>query len=138
VGAPVADPGFLEFLVGRGYRIEAFENVLGMALTGERETAGTPGIEVRPSGDDEFERWLDVVADGAMHPDTQGVPWHEEFPRELYLRAERDFSAAGVTRYAALRGGVMAGGAGIRMAEGIAQLAASAGSTPGAVLVRQP
>ena len=54
------------------------------------------GIEVRPSGDDEFEAWLDVVADAVAHPDTQGVPWHEEFPREVYRAAERDAAAAGV------------------------------------------
>jgi GNAT superfamily N-acetyltransferase len=132
-GAPVqveaahlADPALLEFLAGRRYRVEAFENVLGRALTGGDEPAGVPGVEVRPSGDDEFERWLDVVADGALHPDTQGVPWREEFPRELYLRAERDSRAAGVTRYAALRDGVLVGGAGLRMAEGIAQFAGAA------------
>ena len=42
------------------------------------------------------------------HPDTQGVPWREEFPREVYLRAERDASAAGVTRYVALHDGTLA------------------------------
>lgn len=132
-GAPVqvelahlADPAFLSFLAGRGYRVEAFENVLGRDPGGDPPRAATPGIEVRPSGDDEFEQWLEVVADGSMHPDTQGVPWREEFPRETYLRAERDSRAAGVNRYAALHDGVLAGGAGIRMAEGVAQFAGAA------------
>jgi hypothetical protein len=41
-------------------------------------------------------------------------------------RAERDFAAAGVTRYVALRYGVMAGGARFRIAAGVAQLTGSA------------
>lgn len=27
---------------------------------------------------------------GALHPDTQGVPWHEEFSRTILEDAERD------------------------------------------------
>jgi GNAT superfamily N-acetyltransferase len=132
-GAPVqielahlADPAIGAPLTERGYRLTSFENVLGRALTGQPEPVTPPGIEVRPSGDDEFDAWLEVVADGVAHPDTQGVPWHEEFPRETYLRAERDLAAAGVLRYAALRDGTLAGGAGIRLAEGIAQLVGAA------------
>jgi N-acetylglutamate synthase-like GNAT family acetyltransferase len=59
-------------------------------------------------------------------PDTQAAPSHEEFPRDVVERAERDFAAAGVTRYVALHDGVMAGGAGLRMADGVAQLAGAA------------
>ena len=103
--------------------------MLGLALTGEIERVTPPGVQVRASGDDEFEVWLDVVADAAAHPDTQGVPWREEFPREVYLRAERDAAAAGVARYVALHDGTVAGGAGLRMAEGVAQLA-GAGTVP--------
>jgi GNAT superfamily N-acetyltransferase len=84
------------------------------------------GVEVRPSGEEEFDAWLDVVADGFAHPDTQGVPSHEDFPREVLERAERDFAAAGVVRYVALRDGVIAGGGSFRMAEGVAQLAGAA------------
>jgi GNAT superfamily N-acetyltransferase len=54
------------------------------------------------------------------------VPWHEEFPRDIYIRAERDGAAAGVVRYAALRDGVLAGGAGLRIADGVAQFAGAA------------
>jgi GNAT superfamily N-acetyltransferase len=132
-GAPVqvelahlVDPEIGALLTGRGYRLESFENVLGLALEGGHERVTPAGVEVRPSGDDEFDAWLAVVAEGVAHPDTQGVPWHEEFPREVYERAERDLAAAGVTRYAALREGVLAGGASFRMAEGVAQLAGAA------------
>jgi GNAT superfamily N-acetyltransferase len=44
----------------------------------------------------------------------------------VYLTAQRDLAAAGVSRYIALRDGVVAGGAGIRLAEGVAQFAGAA------------
>jgi GNAT superfamily N-acetyltransferase len=135
-GAPVqielahlADPTIVALLADRRYHLESFENVLGLALTGDMERVTPPGVQVRASGDDEFELWLEVVADAAAQPDTQGVPWREEFPREIYLRAERDAAAAGVLRYIALHDGTVAGGAGLRMAEGVAQLA-GAGTAP--------
>jgi GNAT superfamily N-acetyltransferase len=46
-------------------------------------------------------------------------------PREIVERAERDLVAAGVARYVALRDGVIAGGAGLRM-DGVAQLTGAA------------
>jgi GNAT superfamily N-acetyltransferase len=129
-GAPVqmelADPMIGALLTERGYQLVSFENVLGLALSGEPERDTPPGIEVRPSGKDEFASWLDVQIEGVAHPDTQGVPWHEEFPREVIERAERDFAAAGVMRYAALHDGVMAGGASFHLAEGVAQLTGAA------------
>jgi len=125
----LADPAIGVLLTARGYRLESFENVLGRGLHGEPERVTPPGVEIRPSGDDEFDAWLDVAADAVAHPDTQGVPWHEEFPREVYVNAERDTAAAGVVRYAALHDGVLAGIAGLRIAEGVAQFA-GAGTAP--------
>jgi len=133
-GAPVqvelahlADPEIGALLTDRGYRLTSFENVLGLALKGEPERVRPPGVEVRPSGDDEFEPWLDVVAHGFAHPDIQGVPSHEEFPREVIAGAVRDLTAAaGVLRYVALRDGVFVGGASFRVAEGVAQLTGAA------------
>jgi len=57
------------------------------------------------------------------------VPWHEEFPRATYEAAERDFAATGVDRYVALHDGAVAGGAGLRITGGIAQMA-GAGTAP--------
>ncbi|MGH3870852.1 MAG: GNAT family N-acetyltransferase [Pseudonocardiaceae bacterium] len=133
-GAPVqvelahlVDPAIGALLTGRGYRLTSFENVLGLALQGEPERVTPPGVEVRPSGDDEFELWLDVVAAGFAHPDTQGVPSPEEFPRAVIASAMRDLeAAAGVMRYVALRDGVVAGGASVRVAAGVAQLTGAA------------
>lgn len=128
--ASLADPEVGTFLTGRGYRLVSFENVLGRALTGEFERVMPPGIAVRPSGDDELETWLDVVVDADLHPDTQGLPSHEEFPREALAQAERDLvTAAGVSRYAALlRDGIIVGGASFHLAEGIAQFTGAATS----------
>jgi GNAT superfamily N-acetyltransferase len=125
----LADPAIGACLSDRGYRLESFENVLGRAIRDEPERVTPPGITVRPSGDDEFDAWLAVQADAAAHPDTQGVPWREEFPHEVYLRAERDMAAGGVRRYAALWDGVLAGGGGLRLAEGVAQFT-GAGTAP--------
>jgi GNAT superfamily N-acetyltransferase len=124
--ADLADPAIGALLTGRGYRLISFENVLGLALTGEPERVTPAGIEVRPSGDDELESWLEVQVDAVAHPDTQGVPSHEEFPSEVVVRAERDLAAAGVARYAALADGVIIGGASFRLAEGVAQLTGAA------------
>jgi GNAT superfamily N-acetyltransferase len=134
VGAPVqieisqlADPAVGAFLTGRGYRLESFENVLGRALEEEPEPLTAAGVEVRRSdGDDDLEAWLAVVVDGVAHPDEEGVPSHEAFPREAVEQAERDLLATGVTRYLARLDGILAGGAGLRIASGIAQLAGAA------------
>ncbi len=122
----LADPAIGVLLTGRGYRLESFENVLGRDLTGGFQPVTPPGTEARRSDADELEAWLDVVAEGSVHPDAQGVPWHEEFPREVIIGAERDGIAAGAVRYTGLRGGVIAGGATMRIADGVAQLTGAA------------
>jgi len=127
--AHLADPDIAALLSERGYRLESFENVLGLALGEPTEPVRLPGIEIRRSGDDEFDRWLAVLADAVAEPDTQGVPWHEEFPRATYEAAERDFAATGVDRYVALHDGAFAGGAGLRITGDIAQMA-GAGTAP--------
>jgi ribosomal protein S18 acetylase RimI-like enzyme len=124
--AHLADPDIGALLTGRGYALVGFENVLGRALDDTLDRIAPPGVEIRPSGDDEFEMWLDVVVDGFAQPDSQGVASHEEFPRDMIAAATRDMAAAGATRYVALRDGVIAGAASVRMAEGIAQLTGAA------------
>lgn len=133
VGAPVqielanlADPDLGALLTERGYRLTSFENVLGLALGEERAPVTPPGIEVRRSTEDEMEAWVQVVVEGVAHPDTQGVPWHEEFPRETVEAAERDSAAAGLLRYVAIHDGVIAGGAGLDLTDGVAHMAGAA------------
>jgi ribosomal protein S18 acetylase RimI-like enzyme len=123
--AGLADPTLLELLAERGYRLVSFENVLGRALDGTVEQLAPAGVEVNLSRDDEFDTWLDVVVEATLHPDTQGVPWREVFPREILENAERD--AAGlVQHYLARLDGIPAGGGSMRIADGIAQLTGAA------------
>ena len=126
--AHLADPAIGAVLTERGYRLTSFENVLGHALMGQHERVTAPGVEVRPSSDDELEAWLDVVTDAVAHPDTDGLSQHEEFDADAVERAERDLVSAGARRYVALRDGVIAGGAGMRIADGVAQLTGAATS----------
>jgi GNAT superfamily N-acetyltransferase len=123
--ASLADPALLELLAQRAYRLVSFEDVLGRALADPVDRVAPPGIDVRPSGDDEFAAWVDLVVDASLHPDTQGVPWHEEFPREILENAERD-TVGLVHRYLATLDGVAAGGASMRITDGIAQLTGAA------------
>ena len=132
-GAPVqvelshlGDPAVALRLTELGYRLASFENVLGLALDAAPEVATPPGVQVRLSGDDELEAWLEVVADATVHADSQGVPSHETFSPEVVKDADRDFAAAGVIRYSALHEGVLAGGASFRIADGIAQMTGAA------------
>jgi GNAT superfamily N-acetyltransferase len=122
----LADPAVGALLTARGYRLVSFENVLGLAITEPPERISPPGIEIRRSEDKEFDLWLDVVADGLAHADDQGLPSHEDFPREVMDKAQRDFAAAGVRRYIALRDGVAAGGASFGLTDGVAQMAGAA------------
>ena len=124
----LADPAVGDLLTGRGYRLASYENVLGRPITGDAEPVRPPGVEVRPSGDEELDIWLGVVLDAVAHPDTEGLPWPDAFPRGIVENAERDLAAAGARRYLALVDGVPAGGASMHVMDGIAQF--SAGTAP--------
>ena len=132
-GAPVqvelshlGDPALAALFTSRGYRLEGYENVLGRSLDAGPEPPAPTGIEVRISPDAELDAWIDVVAEASLHPDEQGLPWHDEFPRKALEDAERDSAAAGLTRYAAYRNGVLVGGAEFRITGGVAQFAGAA------------
>lgn len=124
--AHLVGSGIAGMLTGRGYRLESFENVLGRTLTGQLRPLPPPGVEVRRAGDEELDAWLRVVVDGVAHPDTDGLPSHEDFPREVVERAERDLAAAGAVPYLALCDGTVAGGASWRAAGGLAQFTGAA------------
>jgi GNAT superfamily N-acetyltransferase len=120
----LADPAIAAALTGRGYQLVAFENVLGRSLDGELRPVTPSGVEVRLS--DDREAWIDVVVDGFAHPDQEGVPSPEGFPREAIVRVIGDIEQAGATPYLAFRDGAVAGGGSMRMAEGVAQLTGAA------------
>lgn len=120
----LADPGIAAALTERGYVLVGFENVLGRALPSHESAAD--GVEVRTCGIDELDAWVDVVVEGFETPSDVGASAHEEFPREIVERAERDFTAAGAQAYVALCDGTIAGGGSMRITDGIAQLTGAA------------
>ena len=121
----LADPAVGEMLTRRGYRLASYENVLGLSLGGPAERVAPPGVEVRPSGPDEFDTWLAVVLEAVAHPDTEGLPWIDDFPRDILENAERDLVAAGARHYLALVDGVPAGGTSMGIEDGFAQFSAA-------------
>ncbi|MDG4665971.1 GNAT family N-acetyltransferase [Mycobacterium sp. 236(2023)] len=122
----LAEPGLGDELTRRGYRLRGFENVLGQALSGPVSPATVDGVQVRRCDPDEVDVWVDAVVEGFAHPDDVGVPSHEEFPREIVAQAERDFENAGAVAYLAVCDGAVAGGGGMRITDGIAQLTGAA------------
>ena len=124
--AHMADPEIGIVLTGRGYRLVAFENVLGRPLRSGETPPVPDGVDIRRGGEDELDAWIDVVVTGFAHPDDQGVASHEDFPREIVERAERDFVAAGALTYLARRDGVVVGGGGLAVTDGVAQLVGAA------------
>lgn len=130
LGAPVqvelsnlADPQIGALLTGRGYRLVSFENVLGARPAAHPEAVGA---DIQIAGADELSAWVDVVVDGFAQPDTEGVPSHEDFARDVIACAIRDMVAAGAVTYLARCGGSIAGGASMRLTAGIAQLTGAA------------
>jgi len=128
--ATLAEGGIAERLTARGYALVGFENVLGRRLDRAERWGERAGIAVERSGDGELETWLDVVVSAFAAPDGQGVASHEDFPRAALERVIRGMaSARGLVRFLARRAGEPAGGASVRIAEGIAQLC-GAGTLP--------
>jgi ribosomal protein S18 acetylase RimI-like enzyme len=125
--ATLAQPEWHAALAPRGYALAGFENVLGMPLAG---VAGAPpaDIVVRRCPVDHDADWLEAVATGFQHPDdVPAQPAGQDFPRDVIERVFRDLaSARGFLRYVALIDGVVAGGASLRLCEGIAQLCGAA------------
>lgn len=123
----LADLAIAVQLTARGYRLTGFENVLGRAVDPASAPVTPPGIEVRPSDDDEFELWLGIMVGGFLQPDKSDAPADEEFAAEPLERAVRDLSSAvGVRRYLALADGVPAGGASAAFRDGVAAFTGAA------------
>ncbi len=125
--ANLADPSICATLTRRGYVLQNFENVLGRALSKSQVGHKEASIEVSLGGPEIHQDWLDIIVSGFASPDTQGVPSHESFPRELIEGPMSDMAAtSGFRRYLAHHEGVLAGGAGLRLSDGVAQLCGAA------------
>ena len=118
----LAEAGLAAALTRRGYVLTEFENVLGFDLSRLDDRVPANGSRVtlhRNEGD--VSTWIDTVVEGFAHPD--GSPQSNESVAEAGLkRIMEDFArSAGFIRYLARVDGMMAGGAGLRLAGGIAQ-----------------
>jgi GNAT superfamily N-acetyltransferase len=124
-----AEPSIGATLTKRGYILRGFENVLGLPLPRQAQPPGRPsgGIHVEINPPENLRQWLDTVVTGFATPDTQGVASHESYPREAIEKAMDDMaSAEGFTHVLARRGGVVAGGASLKVSDRIAQLCGAA------------
>ncbi len=125
--ASLADPSVCALLTRRGYVLQNFENVLGLRLPAADLPAAGDGVDVSVGDETHHEAWLDVIVAGFANPDVQGIPSHEELSREVLDRTVGDMAtASGFSRYLAHRNGVLAGGASLRVCEGVAQLCGAA------------
>lgn len=122
--ATLGDPEVLKLFTARGYSLVGFENVLGLDLPTGVPAGGAPEVTVRRATADEGTRWIEVVTDGFAHPDTfDGPASHESFDsgtlREVFADTRE---VAGMRQYFAIRNGTIAGGASMRVKDGVAQL----------------
>ena len=132
-GAPVrvelsclAEPSIAPLLTRRGYVLQGFENVLGQPLP--PPAAALPqGVRVVERRTGERQLWLDTVIEGFAHPDGQGVPSDESFPRETLAAAMNDMAEIdGFALYLAYRDEAVAGAASLVRLDGVAVLCGAA------------
>lgn len=131
----LGDPAVAGFFSHRGYQVVGFENVLGVALGPDvASDAAHPGsiALARTTTGEEDRIWMTTVADGFLNPDSfDGPPSHESYEREALERVYADLlHADGFERYLARLDGTVAGGAGLRLTDRIAQLAGAATLLP--------
>ena len=123
----LADPSIVETLTRRGYVLRGFENVLGRSLPVEPLATPAREVAVTESPLADLAEWLDVVVTGFASPDAQGVPSHESHERDLLAGVMADMASTdGLSRFLARREGVPAGGASLRLGEGVALLCGAA------------
>ncbi len=129
--ATLADPAVGAMLTARGYVLMGFENVLGLrpapdAAPGEGGSQGEITVDQVPGN--RLRDWIETVTTGFLHEDTfDGPAAHESFDRAVLERVfDASAGVAGVRQFLASRQGVIAGGARLQIAGGIAMLAGAA------------
>lgn len=127
----LGDPAIASTLSRRGYVLSGFENVLGLGLGDGLARAiapSSPGIAVSRASAGDTRQWVDVVATGFMHPDGFDGPSSGESIAHAVLQQlfEDASDLPGFVQYLARRDGVVAGGASLRLSNGVAQLAGAA------------
>jgi ribosomal protein S18 acetylase RimI-like enzyme len=118
--------GICAMLTRRGYVLEGFENVLGIGLP----AVVPPGTAIAVAQVDggETAQWVDVLATAFAHPDTFDGPALDEPVDRASLDAvfEQIATVTGFRRYIGRRDGEVAGAAGMRISDGVAQLCGAA------------
>ncbi len=131
----LAETSIGTMLTRRGYVLVGFENVLGLRLDqaslsrlGPSTAPPDAAITITEATLEETPAWGDAIITGFEHPDTvEGLTPHESFQRDILERCLAMFAyAPGFRRYLARRGGVVAGGASLRLCDGVAQLCGAA------------
>ncbi|MEN3337259.1 MAG: hypothetical protein V7647_935 [Acidobacteriota bacterium] len=127
----LADPSVGRLLSARGYALAGFENVLGLSLPCSHPADGSAALEanvVAQTGAGELDEWAAVVTTGFSHPDTfDGPPRIEAVDTSSIGLIFRDLASLdGFSQYVARRGGRVAGGASMRIHNGVAQLCGAA------------
>jgi ribosomal protein S18 acetylase RimI-like enzyme len=106
--------------------LEGFENVLGIGLP----AVVPPGTAIAVAQVDggETAQWVDVLATAFAHPDTFDGPALDEPVDRASLDAvfEQIATVTGFRRYIGRRDGEVAGAAGMRISDGVAQLCGAA------------
>jgi len=125
--ATLADPTLHATLGARGYRLAGFENVLGRALVDPLPDVDD-AVTITTCGPDDAAHWLEAVVAGFEHPDdVPAAATGQEFARTTIERVFGDLaSVPGFRRYLARVGGTVAGGASMRVFDGVAQLCGAA------------
>lgn len=126
----LAYPAVARMLTERRYALVGFENVLGLALDAANPPAASPdpSVAILQTSTDDEDAWLEAVLTGFLNPDTyDGPATHESFDADVLRRVYEDMaSARGFERYLARVGNDVAGGASLRIFEGVAQLCGAA------------
>ena len=132
----LADPALGTLLSARGYALSGFENVLGLPLASANwqapvassSVASSESIDITETSADDFDECAAAVATGFMHPDAFDGPPPLETPDTSGIdRIFRDMASLdGFSQYLARREGQVAGGASMRIDNGIAQLCGAA------------
>ena len=124
--ASLANPEVGAVLTRRGYVLQGFENVLAKSLPTE-EPSSTE-VSIARVVDSESAQWVDVLAASFAEPDTFDGPAVDEPVDRAALDAifGQISEISGLVRYFGRRNSEVAGGAAMRIAEGMAQLCGAA------------
>jgi len=122
----LANPEVGVLLTRRGYVLHGFENVLAKSLPAEQPAMTE--VSVARIADSESAQWVDVLAASFAEPDTFDGPSVEEPVDRAALDAVfgQISEVKGLVRYFGWRNNAVAGGAAMRISDGVAQLCGAA------------